>query len=140
MEQGEGLQFKEFTLQQRLNFLRKRLERTDPDDLSGGALWVNLLLPGEAPWGEIGRRRIPPQKGRFVQFTYDKHRSTPDGFILDFTSTTPVTGVSYARFPLTSLEIGTDDKFYIDCKRLVAASGIQAELPNLFVEKISQET
>lgn len=147
MEQREtGLpQFQELTNRQKVNLLRKNFKHVDPSQFSEkslttnkNVLWINLLYPGDAPWSEISKRRIPPQRGQFSGFVKDKEGKT-SGVIVDFTATTHVTGVQYAQFPIPALEVSKDEEVFVDCRKLAAASGVQSILPNFFVEKTLEE-
>ncbi|MBI2405775.1 hypothetical protein HYV21_01875 [Candidatus Microgenomates bacterium] len=134
MELKEAPQLQELSTIQKINFIRRKLEFIDPKDVSEASLgknvvWINLLYPAEAPWGEIGKKRIPPQKGKFNGFVNDRRTGKPHEIIVDFTTTTAITGVQYALFPISSLDIGIDSEVYVDCRRLAA---VQSEIPNIF--------
>lgn len=139
------LELQELTPRQKVNFIRKKLEQFVPNDSERSEEELNADLIGastltwRAPDGKPSR--LPPQRGKVIKPIYYKHvvdykTTMPDGFLVDFTGSTPVTGVDFAVFGVNAFQVTTDGRLFIDCTKTESPkSGIQALLPNWFVDK-----
>lgn len=138
-------ELRKLTARQKANFIYQKLEHNDPyqSQREWEQLEVDLINSGLLTWQVKERKpaKLPPQRGVVTKVIYNRHvpnhkTTMPDGFLVDFTSTSQITGIDYAVFGPNAFEVTQDGRLIIDCtKAEIAKGGIQVQLPNFFVDK-----
>lgn len=139
------LEYQSLSPSQKEAFIRKKLAQYSGDfsETRYKELEIRLLHPEVLTWeGSQNPSRLPPQEGKIIGLSPDisgGKRNRSKFIIVDFTSSTPVTGVSYAQFSMKAVEVNQRGEMIIDCSKLESLkSGIQAIFPhNTFVERVN---
>ncbi|OGE38422.1 hypothetical protein A3B45_02220 [Candidatus Daviesbacteria bacterium RIFCSPLOWO2_01_FULL_39_12] len=147
-ENVTGSEFQPLSLNKKEQFIRRKLAQfgTDTSERGWKELNVRLLHPEVLTWETSSTpSKLPPQQGKIIDVSPDISggKRIRNKFVrVDFTSSTPITGISYAQFGLGAVEITTGGEIVIDCSRLESLhGGIQVIFPqNTFFEKTNVPT
>lgn len=150
---GEGskeLEFQPWSARQKEDFIRRKLAQYKGEQTDTGyrELDIRLLHPEILTWeGLSGPSRLPPQHGMLADISPDiglgGRRNRKKTIVVNFASTSNVTGVNMAQFGLGALEVTTGGEMVIDCSRLESPrEEIQTAFPhpNTFIERSSFPT